>query len=59
MPEPLRFPPFTRTEPKCAWCHHDRENHLHYRAGTDCGVCGCRVYSHPSLWPRPWKKKTT
>lgn len=29
-------------------CGHERDAHDHYRAGTDCGVCGtsCRAF-HP------------
>ena len=27
-----------RTEPVCK-CGHSRGSHLHYRKGTDCGVC--------------------
>lgn len=25
-------------------CHHDQFAHEHYRAGTECGLCGCDHY---------------
>jgi hypothetical protein len=25
---------------KLCRCGHDRETHMHYREGTDCGKCG-------------------
>jgi hypothetical protein len=39
----------------CA-CGHQEETHEHYRAGSDCGICGrssCDRYLHgPILWMR-------
>jgi hypothetical protein len=30
----------------CTSCSHDRDQHTHYRAGSDCGKpgCGCRQF---------------
>ena len=28
-------------------CGHPREQHEHYRAGTDCVVCGCMSFRAP------------
>jgi hypothetical protein len=28
----------------CAQCSHVKDAHLHYRVGTDCGLCGCTTF---------------
>jgi hypothetical protein len=38
---------------KTCSCGHDKQAHLHYRAGSDCAVCGCGKY-HRSLLSRLW-----
>jgi len=35
----------------CGRCRHERIAHLHYRAGTDCALCGCPAYTR---FARPW-----
>jgi hypothetical protein len=29
---------------RCVRCHHERDAHEHYRAGTDCGLCDCERF---------------
>ena len=42
------------TDARC-WrpgCHHTRDEHTHYRAGTDCGPCGPCGCPRFRRWPR-------
>jgi hypothetical protein len=32
-----------RPKPMYCWCGHSREDHRHYRGGSDCGTCGDSV----------------
>lgn len=37
----------------CCACGHDRETHTHYRAGSDCGLCGpvaCPKFRSDAWW---------
>ena len=34
---------------KTCSCGHDKQAHMHYRAGSDCGMCGCGRYRRPLL----------
>jgi hypothetical protein len=33
----------------CRRCSHERVAHLHYRAGTDCALCGCSGFTRRLL----------
>ena len=42
-----------KREPAVCRCGHGQEAHVHYRAGSDCGLCACPRWNPPH-WLLRW-----